>query len=241
MVKRELSDPHSRIAGRDAGEILEELEPRRGPERMLDLMLRTGPHGDAFGDEAGGLTLEVLEENPHGVDLGPLQPRHPRGAAHGIGQGGAGAASRWSPTCRACASRSRGSATGTWCSSGAGSCAPTTPGCTTWIRWCGARTPVPPSCTPTTPHGWASPTAIAALLRSRAGQIDAPVEVTDAVMPGVVSLPHGWGHDAAGARISVAAAHPGVNSNVLADESVVEAVSGNAVLSGIPVEIEPAG
>jgi len=66
------------------------------------------------------------------------------------------------------------------------------------------------------------------------------VEVTDAVMPGVVSLPHGWGHDAPGTRMSVAAAHPGVNSNVLADESVVEAVSGNAVLSGIPVDVEPA-
>ena len=63
------------------------------------------------------------------------------------------------------------------------------------------------------------------------------MEITDSVMPGVVSLPHGWGHDQPGMRMAVAGAHHGVNSNVLGDESVVEPVSGNAVLSGIPVEV----
>ena len=56
-------------------------------------------------------------------------------------------------------------------------------------------------------------------------------------MPGVVSIPHGWGHDAEGVRMGVASAHAGVNSNVLADESMVEPLSGNAVLNGIPVEV----
>jgi anaerobic selenocysteine-containing dehydrogenase len=64
-----------------------------------------------------------------------------------------------------------------------------------------------------------------------------PVEVTDEIMPGVVSIPHGWGHDAEGVRMGVASAHAGVNSNVLADESQVEPLSGNAVLNGIPVEV----
>jgi anaerobic selenocysteine-containing dehydrogenase len=68
-------------------------------------------------------------------------------------------------------------------------------------------------------------------------QVD--VEVTDAVMPGVVSLPHGWGHDTGRAQMSVAAAHPGTNSNVLADELLIDAVSGNAVLNGIPVALAP--
>ncbi|MEA2436545.1 MAG: hypothetical protein QOF65_1101, partial [Thermoleophilaceae bacterium] len=67
----------------------------------------------------------------------------------------------------------------------------------------------------------------------------APVEVTDAIMPGVVSIPHGWGHNAPGSRMRVAAAHAGVNSNLLADESLVEPLSGNAVLNGIPVEVSP--
>ena len=76
-----------------------------------------------------------------------------------------------------------------------------------------------------------------AVVRSAAGSVEAPVEVTDEIMPGVVSIPHGWGHDAGGVRMSVASAHAGVNSNVLADESHVEPLSGNAVLNGIPVEV----
>jgi hypothetical protein len=59
-------------------------------------------------------------------------------------------------------------------------------------------------------------------------------------MPGVVSLPHGFGHGAAGARLSVAARHAGVNSNLLTDEEGLDALSGNAVLNGIPVAITSA-
>jgi anaerobic selenocysteine-containing dehydrogenase len=73
-----------------------------------------------------------------------------------------------------------------------------------------------------------------------AGSLEAPVEVTDAIRPGVVSIPHGWGHDAPGARMDVAREHAGVNSNVLADLSLIDVLSGNAVLNGIPVEVAPA-
>jgi anaerobic selenocysteine-containing dehydrogenase len=79
-----------------------------------------------------------------------------------------------------------------------------------------------------------------AKVASRAGSLVAPVEVTDDVMPGVVSLPHGWGHGIEGTRMNVAAGHAGVNSNLLADESVIDALSGNAVFNGIPVEVQPA-
>jgi len=67
------------------------------------------------------------------------------------------------------------------------------------------------------------------------------VEVTDTVMPGVVSIPHGWGHDAAGVRMELAADHPGVNSNLLADDALVDPLCGNAVLNGIPVVLTPQG
>ena len=77
------------------------------------------------------------------------------------------------------------------------------------------------------------------------GAVELPVEVTDAIMPGVVSIPHGWGHDGGGdATWPSPAATPGVNSNLLADESLIDPLSGNAVLNGIPVTVEalvPAG
>ena len=60
-------------------------------------------------------------------------------------------------------------------------------------------------------------------------------------MPGVVSVPHGWGHDLPGIKLSVATAHAGANSNRLTDEYAIDPVSGNAVLNGIPVTVAPAG
>jgi anaerobic selenocysteine-containing dehydrogenase len=77
-----------------------------------------------------------------------------------------------------------------------------------------------------------------ARVSSRVGAVVAPVEVTDQLMPGVVSLPHGWGHDKEGMRMSVAREHAGVNSNVLTDHVAVDRPSGNSVLNGIPVTIE---
>jgi anaerobic selenocysteine-containing dehydrogenase len=79
-----------------------------------------------------------------------------------------------------------------------------------------------------------------ARVSSRVGALIATVEVTDEVMPGVVSLPHGWGHGQPGTRMAVAAAHAGVNTNILTDESAIDPLSGNAVLNGIPVDLQPA-
>ena len=69
------------------------------------------------------------------------------------------------------------------------------------------------------------------------GSVVAPAEVSDEMMPGVVSLPHGWGHDADDAALAVAATRPGVNSNRLADTEHLDPLSGNAVLNGIPVQL----
>jgi anaerobic selenocysteine-containing dehydrogenase len=78
-----------------------------------------------------------------------------------------------------------------------------------------------------------------AQVTSNTGSIEVSVEVTDAVMPGVISIPHGWGHDEPGVQLGVAAEHAGANSNVLADETLIDPLSGNAVLNGIPVEVVP--
>ena len=80
----------------------------------------------------------------------------------------------------------------------------------------------------------------AARVENRAGALEAPVEVTDAVMPGVVSLPHGWGHDAPGARLAVASAHAGRQRERRSPtRGSSTRISGNAVLNGIPVAVAP--
>ena len=78
-----------------------------------------------------------------------------------------------------------------------------------------------------------------ARVRTRAGEVVVPVEVTDDIRTGVISIPHGWGHDVDGVRMDVARDHAGVNSNLVADELVLEPLSGNAILNGIPVEVGP--
>jgi anaerobic selenocysteine-containing dehydrogenase len=80
-----------------------------------------------------------------------------------------------------------------------------------------------------------------ASVSSRTGSVLVPVELTDAIAPGVVSVPHGWGHDLPGVDMTMARANAGVNSNLLADEDLYDVLSGNAVLNGIPVRVEPAG
>jgi anaerobic selenocysteine-containing dehydrogenase len=75
---------------------------------------------------------------------------------------------------------------------------------------------------------------------SRVGRLVAPVEVTDAVRPGVVSLPHGWGHGVDGTRMNVAAGVAGVNSNVLSDHDDLDPLSGTSVLNGILVTVSAA-
>ena len=77
-----------------------------------------------------------------------------------------------------------------------------------------------------------------ARIASRVGAVVAPVEITDDLMPGVVSLPHGWGHDDE-VKLRVAKAHPGVNTNVLTDNRAYDVASGTAVLFGTPVSVEP--
>ena len=78
-----------------------------------------------------------------------------------------------------------------------------------------------------------------ARISNGARQIEAQVEVSDEMMKGVVSLPHGWGHNLPGTRLSVAAERPGANLNALLDENLRDPLSGNAVLSGIPIKMAP--
>jgi anaerobic selenocysteine-containing dehydrogenase len=230
-IDRFVAEEVARRSGLDPAdpEIAEVIETRRGPERLLDLGLRAGPYD---------LTLADLEAAPHGVDLGPLVPRIPEvlrtasGTIELAPQEIAGDV----PRLRAALDRS---ANGGMVLIGRRQLRSNN-------SWMHNLEPLVKGKEQCTAHVHPDDAARLGLedgglarVSSRAGEIDVPVEVTDAVMPGVVSIPHGWGHDAEGARMSVARAHAGSNSNALADETLIDPLSGNAVLNGIPVELAP--
>jgi anaerobic selenocysteine-containing dehydrogenase len=236
LIQREVGMEGSRVAGRDAGELLADLEPRRGPDRVLDFLLRVGPYGDGFGTDPDGLTLDALEQRPHGVDLGPLEPRLPDmlRTASGKVELAPEAIVGDMDRLREAAARERN---GGFVLIGRRQLRSNN----SWMHNLPALVKGKERCTLYVHPDDAVRLGLAdgehASVTSASGAIEVPVEVTDEIMPGVVSIPHGWGHDADGVRMSVASAHAGVNTNVLADESLVEPLSGNAVLNGIPVEV----
>ena len=76
------------------------------------------------------------------------------------------------------------------------------------------------------------------VVKSAVGRIEVPLDISDEVMPGVVSLPHGWGHDRPGAQLRVAALHAGVSMNDAVDDAGIDALSGTSVLNGVPVTVD---
>jgi anaerobic selenocysteine-containing dehydrogenase len=237
-VQLETAGDGSCLHGRDASDVLAELGPRRGPERLLDLMLRCGPYGDGFGARPGGLTLAALEAAPHGIDFGPLQPRLPEILRTQSGKIELAPATLAADVERLRAELDR-SGNGSMLLVGRRDLRSNN----SWMHNLPGLVSGKPRCTVHVHPDDAQRLGLAdgepALVSSRAGVIEIPVEVTPEIMPGVVSIPHGWGHDAPGAALAVAARHAGTNSNILADESALDPVSGTAILNGIPVELAP--
>lgn len=234
-VKGEIKDKHSPVAGKDPSELLAELGRRKGPERMLDFMLRTGLYGDGFGRIPDGLSLDKLEPYPHGIDLGPIESAVPEVIRTTSGKIEL-APSAFADDVMRMESNFE-----------------IHPGlvligrrhirsCNSWMHNIPSLVKGPNRCTLLIHPQDAATLGIEeggrAGLTSRVGEVEVPVEISTDIMPGVVSLPHGWGHDAPGIKMAVAQAHPGVNSNVLADEEKMDPLSGNAVLNAIPVTVQ---
>ena len=240
MVRHGVSDPHSAIHGRDPDEIRTALDAsgRRGPARVLDYMLQTGPYGAAFGANPGGASLDLLLANPHGVDYGALQPCLPDALRTRSGRVELAPPELLADVPRLVASidefaarelvlvgrrhlRSNNS----------------------WMHNVEVLVKGKPRCTLHVHPEDAARLGVRdgqpARVSSRVGAVDAVVEVTEDIRPGVVSLPHGWGHGAPGTRLGVAAERPGVNSNILTDDRAIDPLSGTSVLNGIPVSVVP--
>ena len=241
LIGREVALPGSPIEGRDPAEIAAALGERRGPERIIDFMVRVGPFGEGFGAHPEGLTLERLEASPHGIDLGPMRPRIPD-----VLRTPSGRIELAPPEIAADVPRLRAELAG----EGIGRNGEMVligrrqlRSNNSWMHNLPALVKGKDRCTVQVHPDDAERLGLAeggrARVSSASGELVAPVEITDEIMPGVVSIPHGWGHDAPGNRMAVAAAHAGVNSNLLAPVDV-DVPSGNAVLNGIPVEVAAA-
>jgi len=240
QVEREVAIEDSLLHGREADEVVAELEASGRPpeEQLLDLMLRSGHRGDGFGARPDGLSLDLLERHPHGIDFGPLCPRLPDALATESGLVELAPKQliddlgRLERALEAAASggmvlvgRRQLRTANSWTHN--------VPVLVRGKESCFAQIH------PDDAARFGLVDGAMATVRSAAGAVEVPVQVTDVVMPGVVCIPYGWGHGLPGTRQSVAAEHAGVNVNVLTDASAIDPVSGNAVLNGIPVTVAP--
>jgi anaerobic selenocysteine-containing dehydrogenase len=202
---------------------------RRGVARLVDLTLREGPYD---------LTLADLEAAPHGIDLGPLRPRLPDVLGTPSGKIELAPPAIIADVPRLVASlqaaprqfvligRRQLSSNNSWMHN----LPPLVRGgnrCTAQLH-------------PDDADKLGMSDGALARISSRTGSVTVPIEITDTVRPGVVSIPHGWGHDQPGTRADVARAHAGVNSNLLADDLLLDEPTGTAVLNGIPIEVSAA-
>lgn len=238
LVRHGVSDPSSPIHGRDADEIRIALDAsgRRGPARMLDFMLRTGPYGEAFGSKPGGASLDLLLEQQHGVDYGALEPRLPDALRTTSGMVELAPAELVADVARLEAFAD-GAADRGLLLIGRRHLKSNN----SWMHNIRVLTKGSMNCSllvhPDDAASIGLMNGSSATVTSRVGSVTVPVEITDDIRPGVVSLPHGWGHGEPGTSMRVAAEKAGVNSNVLSDDRAMDPLSGTSVLNGIPVTV----
>lgn len=231
-----------RLFGEHSAAVVQAVSGLKGTDRLLDVALRSGPYGDGFGRNPEGLTLAKIKSMSGafgGIDLGELAPRIPEILRTPSGKVELAPPSLLADLARPAADllrpvpdlvivgrrdvRSNNS----------------------WMHNLPLLAKGPFRCTALVhPQDAArfglADGALARISSSNASaqrHIEAQVQLSDAMMPGVVSLPHGWGHGLPGTRLSLAAERPGANLNALLDDQWRDPLSGNAVLSGIPVTI----
>jgi len=211
-------------------------DPRNAatPAQMVDFGLQKGAYANR------GISLDLLREEPHGFDLGPLEPRLPErlftedrlidlapeefiadiDRARALLEGDSG-------TELVLIGR-RDLRTNN-----------------SWMHNSERLVKGPERCTllihPEDAEARGIANGAKVVVRSRVGEVAIAAEVRDSVMPGVVSIPHGWGHGGSGVELSVASAHPGVSINDLTDGDLIDPLTGNAALSGVAVHVQPVG
>jgi anaerobic selenocysteine-containing dehydrogenase len=230
---------HQKGGGRRNRQVIFGLKALRrlGPKRVLDLLMRFGPHGKGLMGSQG-LSLRELEARPHGVDLGPLLPRLRE--VLGTDDGKVALA----PACIIAdvprleeAMRENGAVNGQLLLIGRRNLRSNN----SWMHNTARLVKGPDGCILIMHPADAEARGVAqgdsVRVRSRVGEVTVPIAVSDEIAQGVVSLPHGWGHARKGVALEVARAHAGASVNDLTDDRLVDTVSGTASLNGTPVTV----
>jgi anaerobic selenocysteine-containing dehydrogenase len=226
------------LATRSEAELGALLEAEEPVDRLVEVMIRSGAYGDGFGTTPGGLSFTSLRDQPHGVDLGPLRPqlpallRTPSGKVELLPKALA-------PELARAAAELNAGAEGGLTLVGRRDLRSNN----SWLHNLPTLVKGKERCTLHIHPRDAAERGIQHGARVRVssarGAVVVGAELTDDVLEGVVSLPHGYGHGAPGSRMRVAAEHAGVNVNVLTDARTLDPLSGNAVLNGYAVRVEP--
>ncbi len=203
----------------------------------IDMLLRTGPYGDKLLFWKEGLSLEALRNAPHGVDLGPMSPSREKRVRHPGHKVDLAPADILADVRRVGEEMDR-KAEGLVLIGRRH-----VRSNNSWMHNCPSLVKGPDRSALLVHPEDAAAIGLSdggeALVRSRVGEVTATVRVTDEVMRGVVSLPHGYGHATAKDTMRIAGALHGPSMNVLTDDAEVDPLSGSAVLTGTPVTVEP--
>ena len=216
--------------GREAlvGKLAEVALGKLGPRGLVDAMLRTGPTG---------LSMKKLEQLPHGVDLGPLEPRLPGRLFTRDKRVDAAPARFLKDLARIDTALDAATTEGALTLIGRRDLRSNN----SWLHNAERLVKGRPRCTllmhPDDARARDLEEGATAKLSSRSGEIEVPIEISTDMRRGVVCLPHGWGHGRPDVALRVATAHPGASINDVVDDAVVDDLSGTAVLNGVPVEV----
>lgn len=240
VAQQAVDDQSSRGHGLALADILAAVGDKRGVERLLDLRIRSGPYGDGFGTVADGLTLDDVVAAPHGIDLGPLTPRLPQVLRTASGR----VEPAPEPLMQSLAElrpvladppavpefvlvgRRQLRSNNSWMHN-----VPTLAGgsnrCSVLMH-------------PADAERLGVADGVDVRVASTTGEVIAPVTITDDVRPGVVCMPHGWGHVHGDAWGETARAAAGVNVNHVVSSTSIDALAGTSSLAGMAVDVRPA-
>ncbi len=231
----QFAEDAQRLFGAHADAVIAATAAYKGPQRGLEVALRTGPYGDGFGTRPDGLTLaKVMASNATGgIDLGELQPRVPEMLRTPSGKIELAPPILLADLARPAADLSRPA-----------------PDLViigrrdvrtnnSWMHNLPVLAKGPFRCTalvhPADATRLGLQDGVQARIANGALSVEARVQISSEMMPGVVSLPHGWGHNLPGTQLHLAAQRPGANLNALLNDQLRDPLSGNAVLGGVAI------